>query len=406
MRIARPHEEGFLFSRQGLLLPSEHKHLMRHLHFTQSLEPLQGGGLGSSAVALHRQFMASGVDSVLCSTCGKSPQRPAEGTVEFPRLGPDPFYFAPGMNRDARRLVRESDVIHGHGLYAGPNFVLGREARRQNKPLVYHTHGFFEPWILNRSRWKKRLVHWLFEDANFAHARLWRALTSKEAEQIRARGISAPIVIAPNGLNLESYLRPADLSTPIETPLIARLKKAGPRLLFLGRIHPKKGLDLLLPAWAGLAAERKDWELVIAGPDEQGYLAEIRKWAQAAHIEPQVRFTGAVTGQAKNVLLHSADLFVLPSYSEGFSMSLLEALACEVPVVATHACNFPDISAAEAGWECESTAESLTAALREAIREGESARRQRGQSGKALVRKGYSWPVILSRLLEACAAHC
>jgi glycosyltransferase involved in cell wall biosynthesis len=379
---------------------------MRHLHFTQSLEPLQGGGLGSSAVALHRQFIASGVDSVLCSTYGKSPQRPAEATVEFPRLGPEPFYFAPGMNRDARRLVRESDVIHGHGLYAGPNFVLGREARRQKKPLVYHAHGFFEPWILTRSRWKKRLVHWLFEDANFAHARLWRALTSKEAEQIRAQGILAPVVIAPNGLNLEDYPRPADVLAPIETPLIAWLKKAGPRLLFLGRIHPKKGLDLLLPAWAGLAAERKQWELVIAGPDEQGYLAEIRRLAQVAGIGRQVCFTGAVTGRAKNALLHSADLFVLPSYSEGFSMSLLEALACEVPVVATRACNFPDVSAAAAGWECESTAESLTTTLREAIREGDSARRQRGQNGKRLVREHYSWPAILSQLLAACAAHC
>jgi poly(glycerol-phosphate) alpha-glucosyltransferase len=378
---------------------------MRHLQFSQSLEPLEGGGLGSSAVALHRQLRAAGVDSVLCSTCGKTPEKRAEATLEFPRLGPAPFYFAPGMAREARRLVRECDVIHGHGLYVGPNFLLGREARKQNKPLVYHTHGFFEPWILNRSRWKKRLAHWLFEDANFRHVRLWRALTSKEADQIRACGIGKPIVVAPNGIDVREFPSPIPPGAPIRTPWAGSLEKKGRRLLFLGRIHPKKGLDLLLPAWASLPGKR-DWELIIAGPDEQGFLGALRDLARNFGLERSVTFTGPVTGPVKNSLLHSADVFVLPSYSEGFPMSVLEAMACGVPVLATTASNFPDITSAEAGWECEANLGSVREGLDKALNAPDDERWQRGTNGRRLVEHRYNWSSIVSELLAACAAHC
>jgi glycosyltransferase involved in cell wall biosynthesis len=379
---------------------------VRHLHFTQSLEPLQGGGLGSSAVALHGQMRAMGLSSVLCSTCGGTPQCPAEGILEFRRLRPDFIYYSPAMQRQAPQLVHEADVLHGHGLYVGTNYVFGKEARRQGKSLVYHVHGFFEPWILNRSRWKKRLAHWLFEDANFRHARLWRALTSKEADQIRSHGIKAPIVVAPNGLDPAEFPKPADLNAPIETPLIKNLSKSVLRVLFLGRVHPKKGLDLLLPAWAKLSALTKDWQLVIAGPDEQGYLTQVRELARSLGLQDQIVFTGPVTGQSKINLLHSSDLFVLPSYSEGFPVSVLEAMACGLPVIATRACNFPDIAGADAGWECDAVVDSLAEALKMALQASESERWKRGQNGRRLVETHYTWPVIIKTLQEACAAHC
>lgn len=379
---------------------------MKHLHFTQSLEPLQGGGLGSSAVALHGQMQAAGLNSVLCSTYGGRPQCQAPGAFEFQRLKPDFIYYSPTMQRQAPPLVRAADVLHSHGLYAGTNFIFGREARRQRKPLVYHAHGFFEPYILSRSRWKKRLVHWLFEDANLRAVRLWRALTLKEADQIRALGLKQPIVIAPNGLNPAEFPKPPNANVPIDTPLIKNLSKNFNRLLFLGRLHPKKGLDLLLLAWAKLSTLTKDWQLVIAGPDEQGHLAQIRALAQSLGLENQIVFSGPVTGSTKINLLHSADLFVLPSRSEGFSMSILEAMACELPVIATQACNFPDLSSEQAGWECETTVDSLASALRNALECGEGERKQRGLNGRRLVENHYSWSAIVRNLSEACAQSC
>jgi glycosyltransferase involved in cell wall biosynthesis len=379
---------------------------MKHLHFTQSLEPLQGGGLGSSAIALHSHMEQAGLHSVLCATYGTAPQPAGHGIKQYRRVGPDFLYYSPAMIKDAPALVRDSDVAHGHGLYVGPNLIFGREARRQRKALVYHVHGMFEPYILRRSRWKKRLVHGLFEDRNIRDVRFWRALTATEADQIAATGARQPIVVIPNGLDVADFIRPAAPDQPIRTPLVERLTKRCRRLLFLGRIHPKKGLTLLLPAWARLCPKAMDWELVIAGPDEGGHLEEVRAGARALGIEDRVVFTGLMQGQDKVRLLHSADVFVLPSFSEGFPMSVLEALACEVPVVVTRESNVGDLMADGAGWECGASVDSIAESLGHALFASESERTERGARGRRAVEARYGWPSVVNALERACAAYC
>ena len=379
---------------------------MRHLHFTQSLEPLQGGGLGSSAIALHSHMEQAGLRSVLCATCGATPPPAGRGIEQYRRAGPGFLYYAPAMLKHAPGLVRDIDVAHGHGLYVGPNLIFGREARRQRKALVYHVHGMLEPYILQRSRWMKRLVHWLFEDRNFRDVRFWRALTAAEADQIAATGARRPIVVIPNGLNVADFGRPEHVDRPIRTPLVERLTKHSRRLLFLGRIHPKKGLMLLLPAWARLGPQAADWELVIAGPDEGGHLAEVRAGATALGIADRVVFTGLVQGEEKVRLLHSADAFVLPSFSEGLPMSVLEALACRVPVVATRESHVGDLMADGAGWECEASVDSLAEALGQVLFTSESERADRGSRGRRAIEARYGWPSVVNELERACAAYC
>jgi glycosyltransferase involved in cell wall biosynthesis len=362
--------------------------------------------MGLSTVALHRQLLATGVESTLCSTYGEVPQKPADRVLEFRRIKPDFLYFAPELRTQAKELVGAADIIHGHGLYVGTNFVFGLQARRQGKPLVYHTHGFFEPWILQRSRWKKRLVHGLFEDANFKHARLWRALTDKEADQIRSQGIIAPIVVIPVGLDLKAFEVPFRIEDEIETPVVPRLVKSRPRAVFISRLHPKKGLDLLLPAWALLGGLRRDWELIIAGPDEGGYAATVDGLIRELGLGESVRRVGKVTQQAKVKLLKSADLFVLPSYSEGFTSAILEAMAAAVPVVATRQCNFPELFREEGGWECVADSGSVAKALHLGLAASADERRQRGAAGRELLHRSYTWDKICRRLLEACETYC
>lgn len=377
-----------------------------HLHFTQSLEPLRGGGLGISTIALHRQFLALGLESTLCSTYSGAPQKPAQRTEEFRRTKPDFLYYAPDLRKQASELVGRADVLHGHGFYVGTNWLLGSEARRQKRPLVYHAHGFFEPWILNRSRWKKRLVHWLFEDANFRYVRLWRALTAKEADQIRARGIAAPIVVVPVGVDPQSFEVPYRANEPIGGELSPGTAKSRPRVLFVSRVHPKKGLDLLLPAWAALRDHTQSWELIIAGPDEGGYGATVDRMIREFGLEDSVKRVGKVSHEEKVKWLKSADLFVLPSYSEGFSSAILEAMTTRLPVLATDACNFPELFRAGGGWECAPRVDSIMLALRAALSASDTERRERGEIGRKLLDRDYTWPQIARRLLEACSVHC
>jgi poly(glycerol-phosphate) alpha-glucosyltransferase len=296
-------------------------------------------------------------------------------------------------------------VVHGHGFYVYPNWAVGGQARRLDKPLVYHPQGMFEPWILRRSRLKKGMVSILFENQNMNHCRLWRALTNKEADQILNQGFKAPIVVAPNGVRLEELDAdpPPGVNGHLRLPERAQNRK---RLVFMARLHPKKGLDLLLPAWAKLVALHKGWELLIAGPDEAGYRASVEKMIRDLDLASSVTLLGAVTGSSKLELLRGADLFTLPSYSEGVPVAVLEAMACRVAVVATRESNIPDLEREGGGWLCEANPESVRTTLNRAISCFDSERKARGSSARVLVEQRYTWARITSIIREATQHHC
>lgn len=373
----------------------------RHLHFTQSLEPLQGAGLGYSALGLHQGLLDAGQSSRLASTHGVGFAESWPHVDLYARKGVEKTYYAPGMKAAARTLVRGCDLVHAHGFYVAPNWLIGSEARRQRKPMVHHVQGFLDPWILARSRFKKRIAHLLFESANFRHAALWRAVSLKEEQQIRDFGIKAPVIVLPNGVKL-----PVERSAAELAELAARFPRTGKRrAIFLSRIHSKKGLDLLIPAWAGLPSElTRDWELLLFGPDEGGYASQVAGWIEQAGLGESVKLMGSVTGAAKEAAFRSADLFVLPSYSEGFPMAVLEASSYGLPVVQTSECNFPELTAAQGAWECVPNLEDLKKSLTLALACDDAERRQRGGAGLQLVRENYSWTSIALRLHEACQA--
>lgn len=376
--------------------------MKRHLHFVQSIEPLQGGGLGRAALELHDSFRESGADSRLVATYSENPQAPDhDGVEEFKRKGISKFYYSPSLRRSAGGLAATADVLHAHGFYVGTNWMLGGAARRLNRSLVCHVHGFFEPWILDRSRSRKALVRLLFENANFRAARLWRALTNKEADQIRGQGITAPIVVAANGVHLRTYDEPGP-----EEKRSRWSQKSRPRMLFLGRLHPKKGIDLLIPAWVESDAAKQGWELIIAGPDENGHRAVIQRLIDENALGDSVSLPGTVTGADKVALLRSADGFVLPSYSEGFSVAILEAMACRVPVIATRTCNFPELASKGGGWLCDPELQSVTDALNDALAASESERADRGLAARRLVEERYTWRTIAQTITDACEQHC
>jgi glycosyltransferase involved in cell wall biosynthesis len=388
---------------------------------------------------------------VLLSTRAADFDRTWPDVIQGIRKGPTKAFYAPELKRLAAEAVEQAEWFHGHGLYVWTNMWLGGEARKRGKPLVYHPHGFFDPWILRRSPGKKRLAHWLFEDANIKHVRWWRALSNKEAEQIRAVvGSHAIVHVIPNGIDIEEVDaldahegkqetggrgqgwpgasvfalgaasrcladsarkdgvsvgdgKDKETKRLKDEETLAWMKRKRPkRLLFLSRIHAKKGLDLLVPAWGKLTKEFPDWELLIVGPDEGGYQAIVEKMIVEAGCGVTCWIHPAVSGAEKHALLRTADLFVLPSYSEGFPMAVLEAAAHRIPVVQTDECNFPELTAAGGAWECRPDRDAVEAALRMALTAEDAERAEKGLRGRELVEKSYCWDQIASQIVSLC----
>lgn len=368
--------------------------MLRHLHFVQAVDPLYGGGLGRAALDLSEAIRTHGGRSALLTT-KRGGSETSPGIRAFRRIGPTKAFFSTDLWEHRDVLMEECDILHGHGFYSAMNLVLGLAARAHRVPLVYHVHGIFEPWILARSRWKKRIAHFLFENANFRYASLWRALTLKEADQIRAQGIKAPIVVCPNGVELRTFASVAGLRSAAA--------KSGRSLLFLARIHPKKGLDILVEAWASLPKRERDgWSLTVAGPDELGHRAEIEMLAQRLGVSNELKFVGEVSGESKLRCLAGADAFVLPSRSEGFSVAILEAMACRLPVLATTACNFPELAADGGGWCVEPSVTGVKEGLGALLRASERELTERGNVARSLVEARYAWPQIAETISGAC----
>lgn len=376
--------------------------MTKHLHFVQSVEPLEGGGLGKAVLGLHQALLESGSSSRVLTTRDSVFRESFPEILQLPRRGPKPLFLAPAMVKRAPKEVGDAEIVHGHGFYVAVNWILGRQAVRQGKPLVYHPHGFLDPWIRQRSRWKKKIAHWLFEDRNFKQVSLWRALTKKEAGQIRALEMPGAIEIIPNGVSPPLYSSPAE-----EKSLRARIpRQHSKRFICLSRIHPKKGFDLLLPALSKLPKECGDWELAIFGPDENGYLGKVKRMASNLGIEHACSFHGPVEGKTKEMAFLSGDIFLLPSHSEGFPMALLEASIRGIPSVFTTECNFPELAEQGAGWECSPSLESLGQTLIEAVSADRDEIRERGAAARNLAEKEYSWTAVARKLEEACRTHC
>jgi poly(glycerol-phosphate) alpha-glucosyltransferase len=309
-----------------------------------------------------------------------------------PPVGPAFFAYAPGLLK--QMTWAGLDVVHLHGLWMHTSAVTRAFTRKTGKPHIISPHGMLDPWALHNSGWKKRLAAAVFENANIKEAACLHALNAAEAESIRDYGYGGPVCVIPNGVSVP----PAD-STPPKMPW---WKKTGPEiktLLYLGRIHPKKGLPNLLAGWSRIDPDlRRRWRLVIAGWDERRHLLSLRRMAKTLEIEASIISPGPLFGDEKQATFHYCDGFILPSLSEGLPMTLLEAWAYGKPVLMTPQCNLPEGFEAGAAVRIEATEESITRRVTQFMTMDDEERRQMGANGRALVSRKYAWPVIAAEM--------
>lgn len=276
------------------------------------------------------------------------------------------------------------DVIHDHGVWLPSNHGVARGARRLNRPRVVSPRGMLEPWALRHRRWKKKMAWWLYQRADLQSAAVLHATAEAEAAQFRQLGLHPPIRIIANGIAL-----------PEHAP--DKRKPDGRRTaLFLGRLHRKKGLPLLVEAWARV--KPPGWRMRVVGPDEDGHRAEIAALVAAAGLGEIWEMPGPVNDADKWRCYAEADLFLLPSHSENFGMAVAEAMAAGLPVITTRACPWEGVRTRRCGWWVEPAAESLAAALREACALPGSELASMGERGREWMRSDFSWSKVAEEM--------
>ncbi|HKU36716.1 MAG TPA: glycosyltransferase, partial [Polyangiales bacterium] len=289
-----------------------------------------------------------------------------------------------------RRAARSGEIMHVHGLWRLSNVLPAVAVRGTRCRLVVSPRGMLDAWSLAQSARVKRVMWKLAQGPAVRSAALLHATASSEAEGLRALGLDAPIAIVPNGVDVPDVAE------------LAHFSGAPRKLLFLSRLHPKKGVDVLLRAWARVQVRFADWELEIVGPDDQGYLAQLQALARELSVQ-RVSFLPAAYGDEKARHYRAAQLYVLPTHSENFGMGIAEALAYGVPVIAGHGAPWSALVRERAGYHVPSDVESVTACLETALALSPAELREMGERGRAYVVREFSWPGV-ARTLGECYA--
>lgn len=290
------------------------------------------------------------------------------------------FYSPAGWSRKMGRELQNflPDVVHQHGIWQLFSLqVKGFPCR------VISPHGMLDSHALKYGRIKKTVARWLYENKNLSGASCIHALCESEYRAIRDAGLENPVAVIPNGVRL---------TMTGNTSLYWEQFSKGRRvLLFLGRLHPKKGLEDLLQAWADVVDRSEGWCLVIAGWQEAGYGDYLKKIMEKNRLEGSVLFPGPLYDEEKVSGMRSADAFVLPSYSEGLPMAVLEAWASKLPVFMTQACNLPSGFERNAAEPIEVGREGVKAGLLRLFKMSRGELDKIGQSGQKLVSEQFSW---------------
>lgn len=297
--------------------------------------------------------------------------------------------FLPARSTFARTLaqcVTETPqiVVHDHGVWLATNHAVVCKAKQQGWPVVVSPRGMLASWSFKNHRWKKALAWRLYQKRDLRKIQVFHATSAGEANDVRSLGFRQPIAVIPNGVNVPDNYK--------------RIPNGGMQrnALFMSRIHPKKGLINLVRAWAQIRPV--GWTLIIAGPDENGHQAEIKREVQANDLTEAVTFAGPIKDVEKWSIYRRADIFILPTFSENFGVVVAEALASGLPVVTTKAAPWQEIETYGCGWWIDAGVESLAKAIKEGTELPDEVRLAMGRRGRALIEREYTWAPVAEQM--------
>ncbi len=317
---------------------------MKVLHVISGIDPRLGGP-SSAMVAMVRAQVAVGASVDVVSMFGhafddSTAQQLRTADAQVHLIGPHGRFLArhPQIVPTLNKLIAGADVVHIHALWEQIQHQAARICRQRKKPYLFTLHGMLDRWSLSQSALKKKIYLALRLKRDLNHASTIHVTDEMERRSVEPLGITAPFLVEPYILDLSDFESPPPAGV-FRARFTAQLGDR-PIVLFMSRVHPKKGLDLLIPAFARLK-DSTNAMLVVAGPYEENYKSELDQSINENGITDRVLFTGMLRGPERAAALHDATLFVLPSYQENFGVVVIEAMAVGTPAivsdqVATH----------------------------------------------------------------------
>lgn len=388
---------------------------MRVLHVTPSYIPAyRYGGPVKAVHELCRALARKGIDVTVFTTDVDQGGRlgvPLNQAIEME--GVKVFYYpvklmwsycySKKLSEAIKKHLYETDIVHIHSVYLYPTLAAARWCRKHKTPYLINPFGALDPAMIKlKGRVKKTLYIKFIERHNINNARAIHVCSDYEKENVLSLNFDVPVITVPRGIEPQEYRKP---DNPVD------LRKKYPDLrgkrivLFLGRIHRKKGLDLLACAFRRIIKDRDDVRLVIAGSGEDRYVNKVKKIFRKGNINGKTIFTGMLLGPQKLSAFYSSDIFVLPSYGENFGIAALEAMACGVPVVTTNRVGLSaDIDECRAGIVTDCDSKKIADAISSLLVDNKL-RETMGENGRKLAENRFTWNDIADKMIGVYRAY-
>lgn len=357
---------------------------MKLLLAAQSFRP-ETGGPARSVSRLGAELASCGLSVTLWAPDGSAETSPVVAEARAAAAGA----ILHTASLDPARLLDDirPDILHDNGIWQLHHHKLAKACAGTNTPRVVSPRGMLEPWALSHKRVRKQFALWAYQKHDLQRAAMLHATSEPERQQLMHLGLTAPIVVAPNGIDMPDH-EDRQFAAPQERTV-----------LFLSRIHPKKGLPMLIRAFAAVA--REGARLRIAGMDENGHEAEMRALAASTGAGDRIEFLGPLFSAEKEHAYRKADIFVLPTHSENFGIVVAEALSFGLPVITTTGAPWREIAKSGCGWWVDPKPQAIESALSEALAAPSARLAAMGAKGRLLAEQRFGWRQIALRFVDA-----
>ena len=353
---------------------------MRILHVITGMQKAAGTSVFCGEVA--NGLVAAGHDVVIAVANPESANSyPVDSRVEL--------ISVVSLLRSPAPSLPHFDLIHIHALWSPLLHRVSKWAKKNGIPVVWSPHGMLQKWALKNKWWKKLVALALYQWLDLKNADLLHATAQTEVEDIRRLHLGNTIVVAPLGVKVD------DGTDRINHEDGSKV------LLFVSRVQRKKGLPVLIDAWAKLPIETTTgWKVRIVGPDQDNHTAELKKQCERLGVIDSFSFVGPKYGTELDDEYRKADLFVLPTHSENFGSVVVEALAHRVPVICSQGAPWKELEEYCCGWWPSDSVEALSATLQNALSCNHNELQSMGERGRKLVEEKYTWGAVVKKMVE------